>query len=207
MPVEAEGCTNQFGRRLPFDSGSGHGLCKSARETKRNKTWEGKREMGKKHSAPKSAGRERGRAGAGEEDGAALTAAALAATNELIATAKELYMSLGGRESGSEGGPANGNARACEGEGGRREKEEGEEGGDDAVEALLGADEAYWRALPRSVREFVGGVYKMQGAPAGGLSSGEFARSVRAVAAALVPASDKASTINSNPMGPPRERK
>ncbi|KAJ7493562.1 salt tolerance down-regulator-domain-containing protein [Mycena latifolia] len=153
----------------------------------------------KKHGAPKAGQGQghrqegRGRKGEGkEEDGAALTAAALAATNELIATAKELYMSLGGGESGSEdGAPANGKARACEGEGGGKEREGEEEGGDDAVEALLGADAAYWRALPRSVREFVGGVYKMQGAPAGGLSSGEFARSVRAAAAALVPSSNE----------------
>ncbi|KAJ7703941.1 hypothetical protein B0H17DRAFT_39480 [Mycena rosella] len=118
--------------------------------------------------------------GAKGESEAALTAAALAATNELIATAKELYMSLGG-ESGSESG-GDAERRDGDGDGG------GDGDGDgDGVEALLGADAAYWRALPRSVREFVGGVYKMKGVPEGGLTDGEFARSVREAAAALVP--------------------
>ncbi|KAF7297431.1 Stress response protein NST1 [Mycena indigotica] len=91
----------------------------------------------------------------------ALTAAALAATNELIATAKELYMSLGGDSS---------------------DVDVADDSAEEEVKALLGADAPYWSALPKSVRQFVGRVYKLKGGEAAGL-----ARSVREAAAALVP--------------------
>ncbi|KAJ6554346.1 salt tolerance down-regulator-domain-containing protein [Mycena capillaripes] len=77
----------------------------------------------------------KGKAGDGDGDGdgdGGLTAAALAATNELLATAKELYRSLGG---------------GSEDDGG-----DGDDEGDEGDENALGGDAAYWRALPRRLR-------------------------------------------------------
>jgi hypothetical protein len=88
-----------------------------------------------------------------------LTAAALAATNELLATAKELYRSLGG---GSD-----------DGEHDSLSDDEDDGDGDGAGKQVLnGVDKAYWRALPRRVRD-------------GELSDAEFASKVREAAAAL----------------------
>ncbi|KAF7307988.1 Stress response protein NST1 [Mycena kentingensis (nom. inval.)] len=107
----------------------------------------------------------------------ALTAAALAATNELISTAKELYMSLGGTAS----------------EMNEVELGEAEDAGiaevESEVKALLGAEA--WRSLPRSIKSFVSGVYRMRGSEA----AGGLAQSVREAAAALVPSPEPAVSV------------